>query len=77
MQHNGWDHALKVTADGAGLVGQATRTPVNPAHSPPQGQTEVDSGPARIERKESGKSQSDAKEYIGTPIVFLAAECRR
>ena len=21
MQHNGWDHALKVTADGAGLVG--------------------------------------------------------
>ena len=23
MQHNGWDHALKVTADGAGLVGHA------------------------------------------------------
>ena len=21
MEHNGWDHALKVTADGAGLVG--------------------------------------------------------
>ncbi len=21
MQHNGWDRALKVTADGAGLVG--------------------------------------------------------
>jgi hypothetical protein len=21
MQHNGWDHALKVTAGGAGLVG--------------------------------------------------------
>ena len=21
MQHNGWDHALKVTADGTGLVG--------------------------------------------------------
>jgi hypothetical protein len=20
MRHNGWDHALKVTADGAGLV---------------------------------------------------------
>ena len=23
MQHNGWDHALKVTADGAGLIGHA------------------------------------------------------
>src|SRR5262249_45037892 len=23
LQHNGWDHALKVTADGAGLVGHA------------------------------------------------------
>ena len=23
MQHNGWDHALKVTADGAGLDGHA------------------------------------------------------
>src|SRR6266496_5643724 len=23
MQHNGWDYALKVTADGAGLVGHA------------------------------------------------------
>src|SRR6266568_2375477 len=23
MQHNGWDHALKVTGDGAGLVGHA------------------------------------------------------
>jgi Transposase DDE domain group 1 len=23
MQHNGWDHALKVTADGTGLVGHA------------------------------------------------------
>jgi hypothetical protein len=23
MQHNGWDHALKVTAEGAGLVGHA------------------------------------------------------
>ena len=23
MEHNGWDHALKVTADGAGLVGHA------------------------------------------------------
>jgi len=23
MQHNGWDHALKVTVDGAGLVGHA------------------------------------------------------
>ncbi len=23
MQHNGWDHALKVTSDGAGLVGHA------------------------------------------------------
>jgi hypothetical protein len=23
MQHNGWDRALKVTADGAGLVGHA------------------------------------------------------
>ena len=23
MQHNGWDHALKVTANGAGLVGHA------------------------------------------------------
>jgi hypothetical protein len=23
MQHNGWDHALKVTADGKGLVGHA------------------------------------------------------
>src|SRR5438552_5325196 len=23
MQHNGWGHALKVTADGAGLVGHA------------------------------------------------------
>jgi hypothetical protein len=23
MQHNGWDHALKVAADGAGLVGHA------------------------------------------------------
>ncbi|MGH7488398.1 MAG: hypothetical protein ACREMY_22790 [bacterium] len=23
MQHDGWDHALKVTADGAGLVGHA------------------------------------------------------
>ena len=23
MKHNGWDHALKVTADGAGLVGHA------------------------------------------------------
>ena len=23
MQHNGWDHALKVTADGRGLVGHA------------------------------------------------------
>src|SRR5262249_58355484 len=23
MQHNGWDHALKVTADGSGLVGHA------------------------------------------------------
>ena len=23
MQHNGWDHALKVTAAGAGLVGHA------------------------------------------------------
>jgi len=21
MQHNGWDHALKVTGDGEGLVG--------------------------------------------------------
>ena len=23
MEHNGWDHALKVTADGTGLVGHA------------------------------------------------------
>ena len=23
MQHNGWDHALKVAADGTGLVGHA------------------------------------------------------
>src|ERR1043166_5974863 len=23
MQHNGWDHALNVTADGAGLIGHA------------------------------------------------------
>src|SRR5882757_2310784 len=23
MKHNGWDHALKVTADGKGLVGHA------------------------------------------------------
>jgi len=23
MHHNGWDHALKVTADGTGLVGHA------------------------------------------------------
>jgi hypothetical protein len=23
MQHNGWDRALKVTADGIGLVGHA------------------------------------------------------
>ena len=23
MQHNGWDHALKVTGDGTGLVGHA------------------------------------------------------
>src|SRR5260370_31620776 len=23
MQHNGWDHALKVTGDGTGLVGDA------------------------------------------------------
>jgi Transposase DDE domain group 1 len=23
MQHNGWDHALKITADGAGLIGHA------------------------------------------------------
>ena len=23
MQHNGWDHALKVTAGGAGLIGHA------------------------------------------------------
>ena len=23
MQRNGWDHALKVTAEGAGLVGHA------------------------------------------------------
>ena len=23
MRHNGWDHALKVTADGTGLVGYA------------------------------------------------------
>jgi hypothetical protein len=23
MQHNGWDHALKVTADGTGLAGHA------------------------------------------------------
>jgi hypothetical protein len=23
MQHNGWDHGLKVTADGKGLVGHA------------------------------------------------------
>jgi hypothetical protein len=23
QQHNGWDHALKVTADGKGLVGHA------------------------------------------------------
>jgi hypothetical protein len=23
MQHNGWDHALKVTGDGVGLVGHA------------------------------------------------------
>jgi putative copper export protein len=23
MQHNGWDHALKVTGDGEGLVGHA------------------------------------------------------
>jgi hypothetical protein len=23
MQHNGWDHALKVTAGGTGLVGHA------------------------------------------------------
>jgi len=23
MQHNGWDYALKVTADGTGLVGHA------------------------------------------------------
>ena len=23
MQHNGWDHALKVAADGAGLAGHA------------------------------------------------------
>ncbi len=23
MEHNGWDHALKVTADGAGLIGHA------------------------------------------------------
>ena len=23
MQHNGWDHALKVTASGTGLVGHA------------------------------------------------------
>ena len=26
MQLNGWDHALKVTADGKGLVGHAARS---------------------------------------------------
>src|ERR1039458_2215687 len=32
MQHNGWDHALKVTADGTGLVGHAgARVPGNAA----------------------------------------------
>ena len=25
MQHNGWDHALKVTGGGAGLVGMPAR----------------------------------------------------
>ena len=48
MQHDGWDHALKVTAAGKGLVGHAgavgagahpgtpgTRAP------PPQGQTDM------------------------------------
>jgi hypothetical protein len=28
MQHNGWDYALKVTADGTGLVGHLTRATV-------------------------------------------------
>jgi hypothetical protein len=27
MQHNGWDHALKVAADEAGLVGHAGAVP--------------------------------------------------
>jgi hypothetical protein len=33
MQHNGWDHALKVTAGGTGLVGHAARClPGDPFH---------------------------------------------
>jgi len=28
MQHNGWDHALKVTGDGTGLVGHAGVSPL-------------------------------------------------
>ena len=32
MQHNGWDHALKITADGAGLIGHAGADP--PARPP-------------------------------------------
>ena len=34
MQHNGWDHALKVTADGAGLVGHAGRGPAPQGRRP-------------------------------------------
>ena len=26
MQHNGWDHGLKVTGDGASLIGHAGAT---------------------------------------------------
>ncbi len=31
MQHNGWDHALTVTADGTGLVGHAGAVPLRKA----------------------------------------------
>jgi hypothetical protein len=35
MQHNGWDHALKVTADGAGLAGHAGPVLLRKAGQPP------------------------------------------
>jgi len=65
MQHNGWDHALKVTAEGAGLVGHAGAVLLRKA-ADQAGLTAQLSGALRV------KGSSPAFDR-GTVLVSLAA----